>query len=191
MERAQQESKESIAEEVLWIEHAKHDPALFKPLYERYFKRVYVFVLKRVGDQHLAADLTQQVFVNALSGLGKYKSKGIPFSSWLFRIAINQCYDFFRRTKRDRVVVVEEETLHNIFEELTANDTLEQWKRALPLVLERLSEKDLQFIELRFFQQHSFREMAELLDISEVYAKVKTYRILDRMKSLFNDLVKI
>lgn len=168
-----------------WIRKAASDPQAFQPLYEAHFKKVFLFVLHRVGDKDLAGDLTQQVFLNALTHIGRYQFRGLPFTAWLFRIAVNQCNDYFRKSKRSRVVVLEDADVENLYEELTAQQTLEEWAKRLPVILERLNPDDLQVIELRFFEGRPFKEVAEILGITETYAKVRTYRILERMKKLF------
>lgn len=172
-------------EEDEWIRKAVANPDSFRPLYEAHFKRVYLFVLHRVGDKDLACDLTQQVFLSALSHISRYQFRGLPFSAWLFRIAINQCNDFFRKTKRNRTVVLEESSVENLYEELTADQTLEEWERQLPSILEQLDPDELYVIELRFFEARPFKEIADILGITENYAKVRTYRILEKMKKLF------
>ncbi len=172
-------------EEEECIRKAIANPDSFRPLYEAYFKKVYLFVLHRVGDKDMAGDLTQQVFLNTLTHLGRYQFRGLPFSAWLFRIAINQCNDFFRKAKRSRTVVLEESSVENLYAELTADQTLEEWENRLPAILEQLEQDELYIIELRFFEVRPFKEIADILGITENNAKVRTYRILAKMKKLF------
>jgi len=172
-------------EEDEWVRKAIANPDSFRPLYESYFKKVYLFVLHRVGDKDLAGDLTQQVFLSALTRINRYQFRGLPFSAWLFRIAINQCNECFRKTKRNRTVVLEESSVENLYAELTADQTLEEWESRLPAILEQLEQDELYVIELRFFEARPFKEIADILGITENYAKVRTYRILEKMKKLF------
>ena len=83
-------------EEVLTL--SRTDPEAFKSIYTKYFKKIFLFVLHRIGEKQISADITQQVFLKALMGLSKFQFKGLPFSAWLYRIAINECNDFFRKT---------------------------------------------------------------------------------------------
>lgn len=168
-----------------WVREATLDPGAFRPLYEANFKKVYLFILHRVADKDVAGDLTQQVFLSALTHIGRYQFRGLPFSAWLFRIAVNQCNDFFRKSKRARTVVLEDTSVEALYTELTADQTMEEWEKQLPSVLEQLAADDLHVIELRFFEQRPFKEIGDILGITETYAKVRTYRILDRMKKLF------
>ena len=183
--------KESIhfeGEEHL-IEAAKLDPSQFRVLYEKYFKRIFVFIYHRVEDRDLASDLTSQVFLKAMQRINQFTSRGLPFSSWLFRIAVNECNDYFRKTKRSKMVYVDDTSFHHLFEEMFLEDPQSQLEKKLHLVLERLKPDELQIIELRFFEGMPFQMVAEILGISEVYAKVRTYRILDKMKKIFLKLL--
>lgn len=164
---------------------AKNDPETFRLLYEKYYKRIFLFIHHRLGDKDLTADVTSQVFLKAMLKLSDYEIRGVPFSSWLYRIAVNECNDFFRRTKRERLVVLEDSHADILYEEMFGHETMAELKTKLPFILERLSHDELQFIELRFMEARPYKEMAEILGITETYAKVKTYRVLEKMKKLF------
>ncbi|NJM24973.1 MAG: sigma-70 family RNA polymerase sigma factor [Bacteroidia bacterium] len=62
---------------------------------------------------------------------------------------------------------------------------MEEWQLRLPFILEKLKPEELQLIELRYMESRPFKEVADILGISENYAKVRTYRVLDKMKKLF------
>ncbi|HEY0653349.1 MAG TPA: RNA polymerase sigma factor [Chryseosolibacter sp.] len=176
--------KNSPDEEVA-IRKAQGDPQAFRPLYEHYYARIFRFVLHRVADKELTADITSQVFLKALQKLYQFQFRGLPFSSWLYRIAVNECNDFFRKSKRNRIVLLEEHHAEMLYEEMFGNETLNELKAKLPLVVERLDLVEIQYIELRFLEGRPFKEVAEIIGVSETYAKVKTYRVLEKMKKLF------
>lgn len=184
MKQEVNQSEQLLLEEGL-IRNAQTDPNAFRPLYEKYYKPIFLFVLHRIGQKDTTADVTSQVFLKALLNIGRFKIKGLPFSAWLYRIAINECNDFFRRTKRERLVVLEDSSADLLYDEMFGDETLEDLKRKLPLILEKLTPDELQIIELRFLENRAFREVAQILDITENYAKVRTYRILDKMKGIF------
>ncbi|HLT75246.1 MAG TPA: sigma-70 family RNA polymerase sigma factor [Ohtaekwangia sp.] len=175
----------SIEEEVDLIKAAQKDAQAFKPLYEKYFKSIYVFVLHRIGEKSLSADITSQVFLKALLNIGKYKFQGLPFSAWLYRIALNECYDFMRKSSRYRFVSIDNTSIEHLYEELTTESHLEDLRVKLPSLLGRLSAEELHLVELRFFDRRPFKEVADILGITETYAKVKLYRVLAKMKKLF------
>jgi RNA polymerase sigma-70 factor (ECF subfamily) len=174
-----------LAGEAQVIAKAKKNPADFRPLYEKYFKRIFLFVFHRVEDRDLTADITAQVFLKALTRIEQFNERGLPFSSWLYRIAINECTDFFRKNKRARVVYVEEPSFHHLFEEMFPDDPRDELEKKLQLVLQKLKPDELQIIELRYFEDMPFKMVAEVLNITETNAKVRTYRTLEKMKKIF------
>ncbi|HTH55504.1 MAG TPA: RNA polymerase sigma factor [Cyclobacteriaceae bacterium] len=176
-------------EEERIIEEAKKDPRCFKWLYEKYFKRIFLFIYHKVENKNEASDLTSQVFLKAMQRLHQYQSRGLPFSSWLYRIAINECVDFFRKNKRSKVVYVEETSFRNLFEEMFPEDISEELEKKLHLVLKELNDAELQIIELRFFESMSFKMIAEILETSENNVKAKTYRLLEKMRKIFLKLL--
>lgn len=179
-------AKPTIVNEPSLIEQAKKNSADFRPLYEHYYNPIFRFVLRRIGDKELTADITSQVFLKALQGIGRYTDQGVPFSAWLYRIAINEVSMFFRKQKNERFVTVDADALVNLHEELTADHSIGFLKDRLSMMLQKLSEPELHLIELRFFEQLSFKQIAEILAITEVNAKVKVYRTLDKLKKYFN-----
>ena len=91
------QSGEQLAAELEIIRAAQADPARFKPLYEQYYESIFRFVYQRTGDEHLTADLCATVFLKALQNLKNYQFRGVPFSAWLYRIALNQVTQHFRK----------------------------------------------------------------------------------------------
>ena len=168
------------------IEAAKKDPRAFAPLYNRYYTPIFKFLIKRTADSNLSAELCSQVFLKAMKQVQSYEFRGVPFSSWLFRIASNELGQYYRKTNKKRVVSIEEEYFPEISVEanlnLDGNDDYEDLKTALIDTLDELKENDLKIIEMRFFEKRPFKEIAQILDITESNAKMKTYRILERMK---------
>ncbi len=81
------------------VRAAQADTAAFGELYRRYMPRIYSYLRARSVTDEEAADLTQQVFVQALDALPEYREQGLPFAAWLFRIARNIAVDARRRRK--------------------------------------------------------------------------------------------
>lgn len=170
-----------IEQEWLEIQAAQDNPALFRPLYNRYFEPVFRFIYRRTADEDLSADLCSQVFLKAMQRLGEYTFRGVPFSAWLFRIASNEVAQFFRQNKAGRVVSVEDVQLGEVMDEVD-EDNNEVLRSKLLSTLNELNENDLQLIEMRFFEQMPFKEIADITGMTENNAKVRVYRILERLK---------
>jgi RNA polymerase sigma-70 factor (ECF subfamily) len=73
------------------------DQAALADLYDWYMPRVYRYALARLGNVAEAEDATEEVFLKMLGAIGGFRWRDVPFSSWLFRIAHNQCATHYRR----------------------------------------------------------------------------------------------
>jgi RNA polymerase sigma-70 factor, ECF subfamily len=172
---------EQMSAEQVQVEAAKKDPNFFGPIYNKYYKQIFGYVYQRMDDKESAFDVTAQVFLKALTNLHKYEFKGVPFASWLYRIAQSEVYQMFRDKKAKRTINVDVGDLRFLFEEIEENYYEDYTPRVLKLIKE-LPEDDLKLIEMRFFEKRQFKEIAEILEITENNAKVRLYRILERIK---------
>ncbi len=175
-------AEEQIVSEQRTIEEAKANPARFEVLYNRYYEPILQFVYKRVEGKEAAFDITSQVFLNAMTNIQGYKFMGMPFSSWLYRIAVNEINQMFRSDKVKRAVNIDEDELRYVADELKTGDETEERYQMLAEALGELDEDELQLVELRFFEKRPFKEIGEILNITENNSKVKLYRIIDKMK---------
>ncbi|MBK6265460.1 sigma-70 family RNA polymerase sigma factor [Marivirga sp. S37H4] len=163
------------------IAKAKENPRWFEPLYDKYYKQIFLFLYKRHLNKELTAEVCSTVFYKALTKINSYQDRGLPFSSWLYKIALNESNYFFRRKSAERTILLTEESISSVSNELPTteeNDNLPLLKAALT----QLKPKELNLIELRFFNGFSFKEIGEILSITENNAKVRCYRILDKMR---------
>lgn len=179
-------STNDIALELKEIEQAQINPENFSVLYDRYYKPIFLFVFKRVNDENSTADITSVVFLKALMNIKKYQYKGVPFSAWLYRIAFNEINMYFRKSKADRFVSIEQTGIVNMLSETKEEETSETYKKMMNAV-QKLNIEDIQLLELRFFESHSFAEVAEIIGVTENNAKVKVYRILDKVKKMMGN----
>ncbi len=165
------------------VNAAMANPRHFNVLYEKYFKAIYVFVFRRTGNEELTADITSHVFLKALINIKKYKNRGVPFSGWLFRIAFNEVNMYFRKHKANRIVSVEQSEMLQIAQDTDIVDNTEHLQLMIN-ALKKLHKDDIYLIELRFFEKRSFAEVGAIAGITENNAKVKIYRIIDKLKRL-------
>lgn len=172
-----------IQQELQQIEAAKLSPARFDVLYEKYYKSIFVFIYRRTENEELCADITSLVFLKALVNIKKYQFKGVPFSAWLFRIAFNEINMYFRKNKAERIVSLDKTNLHQIVQEIVLEDNSEAEQKMMS-ALKKLDTHDIQLIEFRFFEKRSFAEIGGIIGITENNAKVKVYRIIDKLRKL-------
>lgn len=175
-----------LLQEHAWVKEAQAKPARFGRLYEKYYKQIFLFVYKRVGEEEIAGDLTAQVFLKAMLNLQKYTFQGVPFGSWLYRIALNEINQHFRKLKGDRIMSIESVQITEIAEEVIPDQT-EKSIHHMIIALEQLKEPELALIELRFFEKLPYKEIAVILGITENNAKVRVYRILAKLRDYMKE----
>lgn len=175
---------DDLKSELEVVEAAKKEPARFGVLYEKYYKQVFVFIFRRTGSEEVTADIVSNTFLKAMLSLNKYEYRGVPFSAWLFRIATNEMNMFFRKTGKERNVSLDVSDLSNVISE-SGNEDSDDNQKILLRALAKLPAEDMQFLELRFFEKRAFSEVGEILGMTENNAKVRTYRILDKLKLNF------
>jgi RNA polymerase sigma-70 factor (ECF subfamily) len=176
-------TRDDMEQEQVLVEAAKADPARFRPLYDKYYERIFMYVYQRMDDKDMAHDVVSQVFLKAITSLPKYEYKGVPFASWLYRIAKSEVYQVFRKEQAHRTVNIETAGLGEMMDGME-EDRYAGFAPLLADAVAELDEDDLQLIEMRFFEKRAFKEIGEILDITENNAKVKVYRILERLKKI-------
>ena len=168
------------------IRKAQKDPKAFEPLYNKYYRKIFLFVLHKVNDKAIAADITSQVFLKALLKINDYVFKGLPFSSWLYRVAINEINGFFRINRKYKHVVFDQALIEILQDqvEMSAEET-NYLNEHLSQIIESLTKEEMELIDLRFFEALSFKEVGDVLEITENNAKVKLYRLLEKLRQKF------
>ncbi|MCC5943694.1 MAG: sigma-70 family RNA polymerase sigma factor [Bernardetiaceae bacterium] len=167
----------------------------YAELMDRYRTSVYYMLLKMVKNTDDAEDLTLEAFTKAFKSLHKFK-KEYTFSTWLFRIATNNCIDFIRKRKLDTMslhtsymndngdaigVDIKDANLNPQEEAIN-----EQKKRIVRDFVDLLPGKYKRLVKLRYFDELSYEEIAATLDAPLGTVKAQ----LHRARELLYDLVK-
>ncbi|MFY7787063.1 MAG: RNA polymerase sigma factor [Thermoflexibacteraceae bacterium] len=170
-----------IQEELAWVERAKRNPEHFHYLYEKYARVIFYFIFRRTNEAEIAEDLTSQTFLKALEKIHTFQDRGVPFSAWLYKIATNEVNLYYRKHQTNPVVSLEETFAHRLADDNPENIT-EESLQELANVLADLDSNDLLLLQLRFYEDKSFKEIAFILDIQEATAKMRLYRLLEKLK---------
>ena len=149
-----------------------------KEIYEEYFETVnkYLFCLTKNYD--IAEELTQETFYRAVKRIGTYKGD-CKISVWLCQIAKNLWYDQCRKNKK--IVNYDMSNLEvkdSVEEQIISNDE----KITLYKKMQKLDEKTREVIYLRITGELSFKEIGDILNKSETWARVTFYRGKQKMK---------
>ena len=144
------------------------DVAAFSELVARYQDRIYRFLVRLTRSQDDAMDLTQETFLSAYQALPRWQPDA-RFTTWLFRIARNQAFDWLRRRKRVEFVPLDDEHDLGIADPAPTPDrVLEtvQRLRGLERALARLPTEHREILLLREIEEMSYDDIADVLDIS-------------------------
>jgi RNA polymerase sigma-70 factor (ECF subfamily) len=145
----------------------KQDSQAFAQLYEAYFDRIYRYIVMRIRNEAEAEDMTQQVFTKMLHSIASYKSKGAPFSSWVYRIAHNQVVDFLRQQNKKATVDIEGLQLPYEGDDpqhvLEKQVDIEELKKAT----RQLTAAQQEVLSLRFAGELSIAQCADIMGKSE------------------------
>lgn len=175
----------------------KGDPRAFETLLKKYRKSVYYMLLKMVKNADDAEDLTQEAFAKAFNSIEKFDSK-FAFSTWLFRIATNNCIDFIRK-KRVQTVSIDQPVEGDDGSSMRfdiRDDNLDpnefmlkkQRKRYLEMAIKRLPEKYRILVELRYFRELSYEEVANELQIPLGTVKAQLFRARELLNQELKNL---
>jgi RNA polymerase sigma factor (sigma-70 family) len=161
------------------------DQKAYAELLNNYRDSLYFMLLKMTNNQTDAEDLTIEAFGKAFRSLHQY-SPEYAFSTWLFRIAANNCIDFLRKSKRIMFADVLNEEDPNHFShpsnlKSTGPDpeekVIEKQKIALMHeVVKRLKPHYRNLIEMRYFSELSYEEIAEQLELPLGTVKAQLFR---------------
>jgi RNA polymerase sigma-70 factor (ECF subfamily) len=165
---------------------AQQDRKKFSALYNKYFKEIFLFILKKTADETLAAELSSNTFMKAMVNLTKYRDMGFPFSSWLYRIASNEVYKYYRDNNKVQEVEINDRDAVTFLGELEIEDNTNHVNHLMKCLSE-MKEDQSDLIEMRYFEKLSFNEIGEVLGITGNNAKIKVYRAIDKLKKLFHN----
>jgi len=164
---------------------ADSDQKAYAELMDRYRDSVYFMLLKMVNNKDDADDLTIEAFGKAFNKLHQY-APHFAFSTWLFKIATNNCIDFIRR-KKMQVYSLDKPIEGGDGSEISVevkSQTLdpEEWLikkqkvKHMRAVVEKLKPRYRQLVELRYYKELSYEEIAQQLDLPLGTVKAQLFR---------------
>src|SRR5215475_5946712 len=160
------------------IERAKKDPEAFGILFEAHYPATFAYVFRRVEDWSISKNFTSEVFFKAFKGLWRYRWQGIPFSSWLYRIATNEVGMYLRRKRRPIVSLdqlMEEAGFEPIDPQSVEAERLEAERKlqehtdflTIQAKIRQLPPKYQDVLTLRYFERKTVKEVAQILGLNE------------------------
>lgn len=169
------------------------DSRSFELLYDHFVKRIFSFILQRIGNKATAEDITSEIFIKIYHNISSYQLNG-NFNAWIFTIARNSICDHWRKhvsevnMSFDDSIYVEqhqktiEEFFFNIDPQLYSSDKIEE--KNLDIFLNKLKDQEQAVIRERYFYNQSVKDTSVTLNISESNVKVLTHRALKKLSTL-------
>lgn len=161
-----------VSDKVLIRQYLQGDERSLERLINRHKDKIFSTIMMYVKDKYIAEDIFQETFIKVIDTLraGKYKEEG-KFRPWVSRIAYNLCIDHFRRVKRTPVVTTGDGA--DIFEFLTFSEDApdermiqDQSTKKIKKLLDLLPAEQKEVVVLRHYFEFSFKEIAEMTDVS-------------------------
>jgi RNA polymerase sigma-70 factor (ECF subfamily) len=161
-------------EQAMWRVQMDDDAQAFGLLMERWHDRIHGLSARMLGNVHIAEDIAQEVFAKIFEKRKDFDSTR-RFSTWLWRIAVNRCYDELRRVQRRREFSLDQDEEEHSFipEELIETVSPDQHAVAheeaevIREALAQLPDIYRAVVVLRHYQGLKLREIAEVLDVPE------------------------
>jgi len=158
----------------------------YAELLENYKDSLYTMMLKMANNHYDAEDLTIEAFGKAFRNLSQYTCE-YAFSTWLFKIASNNCADFLRKKKYYSFDIDEEHRIfdrsENVFFELNDNEPSPEERffdkekaSEIRRLVKALKPKYRRLVELRYFEEMSYEEIAKELDLPMGTVKAMLFR---------------
>ncbi len=164
----------AATDEMLVDMYIKGNDNAFDVLMKRYESKVYSYIYYSVKNQEMAEDLFQEVFMKIIVRLrsGKYQENG-KFYAWVMRVAHNLIIDTFRK-ETDEKIISNDETEQDLFNDpsLAVNDNREQEMIQEQMVCDikeliaKLPENQRQVLLMRYYEDMSFKEIAQQTNCS-------------------------
>ena len=164
----------------------ERDQKAYAELMYRYRDSIFFMLLKMVNNKDDAEDLTIEAFGKAFNRLNQY-APNYAFSTWLFKIASNNCIDFIRRKKNNATLSIDkpfdngegdELTIDLRSESLDPEEKIIRKQKMLMMreVVEKLKPRYRKLVELRYFQELSYEEISIQLELPLGTVKAQLFR---------------
>ena len=158
----------------------------FAALYEQFMPKVYRYISFRIRDENMSQDLTSIVFEKALVKFSGFNPQKASFSTWIFTITRNTIIDYYRTHKQD--IYLEPET--RIYDAAQYSSPEDQSiknenTRRLKLFISKLNRREQEAIILKYSNEMSNREIAEVLNLTETNVGSILCRTVRKLRDSF------
>lgn len=157
------------------LQSSRHRDRAFSELLDTYQERIYWHIRKIVLTHENANDVLQNTFIRVYKSIDRFEGKS-TLHTWMFRIAYNESIRFLEKEKRKKSLSIDEVSMGQ-YEQLKASEYFdgEELHEKLLKIIEGLTEKQRRVFQLKYFDDLNFREISEVLGVSESTLKSSYY----------------
>ena len=176
------------------VKNAQKDPEAFGLIFDKYYDRIFGYVMRRVANPEIAKDIISEVFFKAFTNLWKFRWRNISIAAWLYKIATNEVNYFFRKNKY-KTVSLNRMMDENGLEPVSSDGTMEEEIINAETILnnhqkyleiqKKITEMPVKYqevISLRFFESKSIKEISEILNKKEGTVKSLLSRGINNLR---------
>jgi RNA polymerase sigma-70 factor (ECF subfamily) len=166
------------------VQRAKTQAEALGRLYEMYYERIFRFCVYRLFNKEIAEDVTSAVFLQVARGIRNFAGRSEQdFRNWLYAIAANQANAYIRKTSRREKLLAEAAGSISPASPATADrSSAPDWPGLYAAIL-RLKPKHQTIVTLRFFENFSYQQIAQILGVKEASIRVTLHRILNQLRN--------
>lgn len=167
----------------------EQNPEYFTTLYRRYGGKVFAKCISMLGDEALARDAVQDIFIKVFLNLSKFNEQS-SFSTWLYSITYNFCIDLIRKKKKIPVLLTEDVGRIGDEPEVDVPDSilLEMKQERLERVLAELPEGDRIILLMKYMDDMSIKDIAEFFQKTESAIKMQIMRAKQKAQVIYDEL---
>ncbi len=158
----------------------QNDKDAANTLVQSYYREIFAYVYRQTGEEELTKDLTQDIFYHMLRGIVGFDRTKAAFRTWLYRIARNCLTDYYRsracqyQRVTDTIDEISLGTTDDFVPELLKKETVREAMEKLA----QLEKTMISIFQLKWFEEKTFSEIGNILQIPESTAKTKYYQAL-------------
>jgi RNA polymerase sigma-70 factor (ECF subfamily) len=166
------------------VQRAKTQSEALGRLYEMYYERIFRFCVYRLFNKEIAEDVTSAVFLHVARGIRGFKGQSEQdFRNWLYAIAANQANAYIRKTSRCEKLLAEAAGSIRPASPDSADKSLTSDWPGLYAAILTLKPKHQTIVTLRFFENFSYQQIAQIINVKEANVRVTLHRILNKLRN--------
>jgi RNA polymerase sigma-70 factor (ECF subfamily) len=166
------------------VQRAKTQAEALGRLYEMYYERIFRFCVHRLFNKEIAEDVTSAVFLHVARGIRSFKGRSEQdFRNWLYAIAANQANAYIRKTsRREKLLAEAAGSISPVAAGSADMPSAPDWPGLYAAIL-RLKPRHQTIVTLRFFENFSYEQIAQILEVKEANVRVTLHRILNKLRN--------